>query len=148
MTARDVDSALADLALHAVARLAREMETARNPKDRIAAANSVLDRLGYGRSTRVQSDVADREIRNAIAAAVREVGDSPEEVANAIAQASHDIPDDKAPDKAPGTDEAQVEVTTQGRTFTFTRADLDALNDVTDTPQGMQTRLGDRQVDQ
>lgn len=64
-----VDIALADLALAAVGALSREMLAAKASKDRIAAANSILDRLGYGRTTRVQADVADDEIRNALEAA-------------------------------------------------------------------------------
>lgn len=67
----DVDAALADLALSAVSTLSMEMRTARASKDKIAAANSILDRLGYGRTTRAQAEVADREIRNALAAAKR-----------------------------------------------------------------------------
>lgn len=61
-----VDAALADLALSAVQRLAIEMGTAKNARDRISAANSILDRLGYGRATRTQQEVADAEIRNAL----------------------------------------------------------------------------------
>ena len=67
----DVDAALADLALVAVARLQIEMSTAKNPRDRIAAANSILDRLGFSRTTRAQADTADREIRRAIGAALK-----------------------------------------------------------------------------
>lgn len=62
----EVDAALADLALSAVKRLANEMTLAESSRDRIAAANSILDRLGYGRSTRAQAEVADVEIRNAL----------------------------------------------------------------------------------
>lgn len=72
----EVDKALADLATLAVARLAHEMNTARTPKDRIAAANSILDRLGYGRTTRAQADQAEREVRNALAAALGEDAES------------------------------------------------------------------------
>lgn len=64
--ANEIDQRLADLALSAVATLAREMHGAGASKDRIAAANSILDRLGYGRTTRVQKDLADQEIRNAL----------------------------------------------------------------------------------
>lgn len=64
-----IDAALSDLAMAAVARLATEMHTARTSKERIAAANSILDRTGYGRSTRAQSDVADDSIRRALEAA-------------------------------------------------------------------------------
>lgn len=77
----DVDSALADLALTAVARLAAEMNAAPSSKDRIAAANSILDRLGYGRATRAQAEVADREIRNALEAAVGEFLETPKGIA-------------------------------------------------------------------
>lgn len=69
MPSDNIDRNLADLAEVAVATLATEMRTARNSKDRQAAANSILDRIGFGRSTRVQSDVADGEIRNALEAA-------------------------------------------------------------------------------
>lgn len=68
---RSVDAALADLALVAVARLRIEMTTAKNSKDRIAAANSILDRLGYSRTPRVQAEVADREIQRAMEAALK-----------------------------------------------------------------------------
>lgn len=68
---QNVDAALADLALLAVARLQVEMSNAKNSRDRIAAANSILDRLGFSRTTRAQADVADREIRNALGAALR-----------------------------------------------------------------------------
>lgn len=66
-----VDDALGDLALSAVATLANVMHTASQNKDRIAAANSILDRLGYGRATRAQAEVADREIRNALNHAIK-----------------------------------------------------------------------------
>ena len=66
-----VDQALADLALSAVATLHSEMRAAPQSKDRIAAANSILDRLGYGRTTRVQADVADREIARALEEAAK-----------------------------------------------------------------------------
>lgn len=68
---RTVDAALADLALVAVSRLRIEMTTAKNSKDRIAAANSILDRLGYSRTPRVQAEVADREIQRAMEAALK-----------------------------------------------------------------------------
>lgn len=68
---RSVDAALADLALVAVARLRMEMTTAKNSKDRIAAANSILDRLGFSRTQRAQAEVADREIQRALEAAMR-----------------------------------------------------------------------------
>lgn len=64
----EVDLALSELALSAVARLHVEMNAAKASKDRIAAANSILDRLGYGRATRAQADVADGEIRRALEA--------------------------------------------------------------------------------
>lgn len=67
----EVDLALADLAIAAVHRLHTEMNTARNSKDRIAAANSILDRVGYSRTPRAQADVADKEIRSALKAALR-----------------------------------------------------------------------------
>ena len=66
-----VDAALSDLALSAVSTLNAEMRTAPQAKDRIAAANSILDRLGYGRTTRVQADAADREIATALEAAAK-----------------------------------------------------------------------------
>lgn len=66
-----VDAALSDLALSAVSTLNAEMRAAPQAKDRIAAANSILDRLGYGRTTRVQADAADREIATALEAAAK-----------------------------------------------------------------------------
>lgn len=66
-----MDAALADLALSAVQRLAIEMNTAKNARDRITAANSVLDRLGFGRATRAQQEVADAEIRDALEKVLR-----------------------------------------------------------------------------
>lgn len=66
-----VDAALSGLAVTAVAVLRQEMSTAKSSKDRIAAANSILDRLGYGRTTRTQADTADRDIRNALEVAKR-----------------------------------------------------------------------------
>lgn len=45
---------LAELVDPAIATLAREMATASTPKDRLAAANSILDRTGYGRSQKVE----------------------------------------------------------------------------------------------
>lgn len=66
-----VDAALSDLALSAVSTLNAEMRSAPQAKDRIAAANSILDRLGYGRTTRVQADAADREIATALEAAAK-----------------------------------------------------------------------------
>lgn len=71
MPSDPVDSALADLALAAVSRLKQEMNVAKQSKDRIAAANSILDRLGYGRATRAQAEVADAEIRRALEAVGR-----------------------------------------------------------------------------
>lgn len=76
-----VDAALADLALSAVQRLAIEMGTAKNARDRISAANSILDRLGYGRATRTQQEVADAEIRNALQ---KVVGSAPQGVPKAL----------------------------------------------------------------
>lgn len=67
---RSVDAALADLAMVAVARLQTEMSTAKNSKDRIAAANSILDRVGFSRTPRVQADAADQELRSALNAAL------------------------------------------------------------------------------
>lgn len=66
-----VDQALADLALMAVSTLKQQMVAAKQPKDKIAAANSILDRLGYGRTTRAQADQADREIRSALEAVAK-----------------------------------------------------------------------------
>lgn len=73
-----VDAALADLALSAVNRLHIEMGTARASKDRIAAANSILDRLGYGRTTRAQADVADQEIKRALQSVAKEIDEETE----------------------------------------------------------------------
>lgn len=73
MTSNTVDTKLAGLAIDAVDTLRLEMRTAPQSKDRIAAANSILDRLGYGRTTRAQADQADREIRNALEAVESEL---------------------------------------------------------------------------
>jgi hypothetical protein len=45
---------LAELVDPAIATLAREMATAQSSKDRMAAANSILDRAGWGRVTNVE----------------------------------------------------------------------------------------------
>lgn len=66
-----VDRALGDLALEAVQTLRIQMLSAKQAKDKIAAANSILDRLGYGRATRAQAEVADKDIRNALEAAAK-----------------------------------------------------------------------------
>lgn len=49
---------LAALADPAIETLAREMEHAEEPRDRLAAANSILDRAGYGRSQHVTTEDA------------------------------------------------------------------------------------------
>lgn len=66
MPSPDVDRKLAKLAGSAIATLATEMVNSPQAKDRIAAANSILDRVGFGRTTRAQADAADEEIRNAL----------------------------------------------------------------------------------
>lgn len=58
-----IDRKLAQLAGSAISTLATEMVNATASKDRIAAANSILDRVGFGRTTRAQADAADEEIR-------------------------------------------------------------------------------------
>ena len=45
---------LAELVDPAIATLAREMTTATSSKDRMAAANSILDRAGWGRVSQVE----------------------------------------------------------------------------------------------
>lgn len=49
---------LAALADPAVERLAHELEHAEESRDRLAAANSILDRAGYGRSQTVTTEDA------------------------------------------------------------------------------------------
>lgn len=87
--ADEVDGALAELALRAIDTLGTEMEYAPQSKDRIAAANSILDRLGYGRTTRAQADQADREIRRALEAVAKS---APKAIAQAQAQTEKSAP--------------------------------------------------------
>lgn len=49
---------LAELVDPAIATLAREMAGADKSRDRQAAANSILDRSGYGRATKIEADDA------------------------------------------------------------------------------------------
>ena len=49
---------LLELVDPAVATLAREMARAENSRDRQAAANSILDRAGYGRQQQITTDDA------------------------------------------------------------------------------------------
>ena len=67
---RNPDVALTDLVNEAIAVLRDEMAHAELSKDRIAAANSVLDRAGYGRATKVMTERADQEILKALEAAL------------------------------------------------------------------------------
>lgn len=67
MSAYDAaDSLLADLVALALARLQVEMTTAKNSRDRIAAANSILDRAGISRTPRANAQAADEQILRAI----------------------------------------------------------------------------------
>lgn len=49
---------LAALVDPAIATLEQEMDTAEESRDRLAAANSILDRAGYGRSQQITSEDA------------------------------------------------------------------------------------------
>jgi hypothetical protein len=51
---RNAKLRLLELVDPAIATLAREMTSAKSSKDRMAAANSILDRAGYGRVSQVE----------------------------------------------------------------------------------------------
>lgn len=102
-----VDAALSDLALSAVSTLNAEMRAAPQAKDRIAAANSILDRLGYGRTTRVQADAADREIATALEAAAKAA--APKSGPKALRPAQNPQADPQASAEAQANPEAQAQ---------------------------------------